>query len=149
MRNEFITKVYDKLNPIVNRWAVDNEKCGKVKCYSNVRNIEDKDYWAVKIKCNNDYHISLRFYDVDVSIYKTITILNVQADGPAIIRDSYYSLPLGYRIPTTTDTYSNRSFISFSEGQFSIDDNDWVDDIVDYMTKWVNEDKADVEGLVD
>lgn len=147
MRNEFISKIYDKINPIVNSWAVNNEKDGKVKYYSNIRNIEDKDYWAIKIECSNDYHISLQFHDVDVNVYKSVTVLNVKVDGPAIITNSFYSVALGYNVPTTIDTYTNRKVISFCEGQFDIDSNDWVNDIMDFMNKWVNEDKADVEGL--
>ncbi len=123
MKNIFINKIYEKLNPVINYWIMDNEKHG--------------------------YHISIRFYNVDVNIYKKVAILNVQVDGPAIITNSYYSIPLGYRVPTTTDTYYNVSFISFSEGQFDIDDDSWVHDIVEYMDKWVNADKADVEELVD
>lgn len=35
MRNEFINKVYEKLNPVVNSWAVEKENCGKVVSYNN------------------------------------------------------------------------------------------------------------------
>ena len=129
---------------------MDNENSGKVVEHSNVfRSDQDReDYWYVKIVCNNDYRISFRFYTVDVN-YKKIKIFKVEVDGPAIVSDSYYSIPLGYRIPTTTDTFSNRSWISFSEGQFDIDDGSWVNDVLEYMDKWVNADKANVEGLVD
>lgn len=148
MRNEFINKVYEKLNPVVNHWAVEKENSGKVVSYNNTFHSEPdyEDYWGVKIVCENDYHITFRFYTVDVK-YEKVKIFKVEVDGPAIVTNSYYSIPLGYRIPTTTDTFSNRSWISFSEGQFDVDDDSWVNDVLEYLNKWVNEDKANVEGL--
>lgn len=148
MRNEFINKVYEKLNPVVNHWAVEKENCGKVVDYSNIFRSDKyrEDYWGVKIICKNDYRISFRFYTVDVK-YEKVKIFKVEVDGPAIVANSYYSTPLGYRIPTTTDAFSNRSWISFSEGQFDVDDDSWVNDVLEYLNKWVNEDKANVEGL--
>lgn len=148
MINEFISKAYEKLNPVLNRWAVENEKCGKIKHYYNMRDIDDsRDYWCVKCECSNDYHIAVRFYTVDANMYDTVEILTVQVDGPAIITNSYYSVALGYRIPTTVDTYSNRAAISFSEGQFDIDDDSWVNDILKFVNEWVAKDKANVEGV--
>lgn len=148
MRNEFISKVYDKLNPAVNRWVVENEDCGKVVSYNNTFRSEPdyEDYWGVKIVCENDYRISFRFYTVDVK-HEKIKIFKVEVDGPAIVCSSHYSIPLGYRIPTTTDSFSNTSWISFSEGQFDVDGDSWVNDVLEYLNKWVNEDKANVEGL--
>lgn len=148
MKNVFVSKVYEKLNPVISNWCVENEKCGTIVSHVNLFR-SDENYWIVKIVCKNDYHISLQFYTVPVGSFKKVKIFNVQVDGPAIIRESSYSLSLGARIPVTIDTYSNRSWISFSEGQFDIDDDSWVNDIVEYLDKWVNKDKADVEGLVD
>lgn len=150
MRNEFINKVYEKLNPVINSWVVENENCGKVVSYNNIFRSEPdyEDYWGVKIVCKNDYHISFRFYTVvGVGINNKVKIFKVEVDGPAIMCSSSYSISLGYYIPTTTDTFSNRSWISFSEGQFDVDDDSWVDDVLEYLNKWVNEDKANIEGL--
>ena len=37
--------------------------------------------------------------------------------------------------------------IEFIEGNFDIDGDDWVDEVLEYINKWVNKDKADVEVL--
>lgn len=148
MKNYFVNKVYEKLNPVVSRWAVENDKSGKIVSYHNLFRSEEN-YWLFKVICKNDYHISIQFHTIPVGSFKKVKILNVQVDGPAIICESSYSLSLGARIPITIDTYSNRSWISFSEGQFDIDDDSWINDITEYLDKWVNKDKADVEGLRD
>lgn len=37
--------------------------------------------------------------------------------------------------------------IEFIEGDFDIDGYDWVDEVLEYINKWVNKDKDDVEVL--
>lgn len=37
--------------------------------------------------------------------------------------------------------------IEFIEGDFDIDGDDWVDEVLEYINKWLNKDKADVEIL--
>lgn len=64
MRNDFINKVYDELNPIINHWAKQKYLSDKIFEYTNTFSIKKVYglYWEVKILCKNDYRILLRFY---------------------------------------------------------------------------------------
>lgn len=143
MRNNFINEVYDELNPIINHWAKQKYLNDKIFEYTNNFSIKKVYglYWEVKILCNNDYRILLRFYK-NYELYNDSNILNVSVLAPAVERVKNED--------GSVDVYPSKIIkdkIEFIEGYFDIDGDDWVDEVLEYMNKWVNKDKADVDVL--
>lgn len=143
MRNDFINKVYNELNHIINHWAKQKYLSDKIFEYTNTFSIKKVYgfYWEVKILCKNDYRILLRFYK-NYEWYNDSNILNVSVLAPAVERVENED--------GSVDVYPSKKIkdkIEFIEGNFDIDGDDWVDEVLEYINKWVNKDKADVEVL--
>lgn len=143
---KFVRDVYKRLNPTIEQWCEDNKEKGNIYEHINMINSCDDGYhWGVRIECCNGYRISLRIYTNMVGKYRFVKELVVQVDGPTV--ENVYDNGGGHVIPLTRKGWSNRDARCFTDGEFDIFDQGWINDIYVFMDRWVIKEQADVEAL--
>lgn len=145
MGNEFVSMVYERLNNIINRFGVDYERSGDINEYSNIRKLTvDDDNWWVYIECSNGYRLEIRFVDYCASKYKKKKIMTVSVYGIVIEPD--YNRPDIF-VRRNIKNFKVKERLDFIEGDFDISKDDWIDDTLEFMNKWVLAGPSDVEAL--
>lgn len=144
---DFVKKVYEKLNPIVINWVDTRITYGEIKEYSSKR------YRAIEGFNTpiNDYNIRIELkngYNIGISIvtsgsrdkYKITRSLLVYATGPCIVE-----VDDGSGHIDTRSRHIEKERIVFVDGEFDIDNIDWTLDILKFLNKYAQQAKAEVE----
>ena len=147
MSNEFVKKVYTMLNPIVSNWVDYYVTYGEIVEYSSKRyrvlqgfNHPINDY-NVRIELKNGYNIGIAIVtSKSREEYMTTKILQIYATGPGVKKVD--------RGNGCIDTYPARVMkerIMFVDGEFDIDSVDFNLDILNFLNKYAEMEKAEVE----
>lgn len=147
MSNEFVKKVYTMLNPIVSNWVDYYVTYGEIVEYSSKRyrvlegfNHPIDDY-NVRIELKNGYCIGIAIVTSGSRDEDKIThSLQVYATGPCNVRVVDASSPVDSR-----PRHIKKERIEFTEGEFDIDNIEWVTDIEGFMNKYAQMEKVEVE----
>lgn len=146
MFNEFVKKVYSMLNPIVSNWVDYYVTYGEIVEYSSKRyrvlqgfNHPINDY-NVRIELKNGYCIGITMEESRVSSYEKVNSLQVYVLGPAVEKVDNNN---GCIDTIPRKVMKERKI--FVEGEFDIDDIEWVIDIKSFMNKYAQKEKAEVE----
>lgn len=146
MSNDFVRKVYKRLNPTIEQWCeFHKDKDNIYEHINTVNSCDDGYHWGVRIECCNGYRILLHVYTNKIGNYKFVKELTVQIEGPTV--ESVHDNGGGNIIPLTRRGWRNLDAICFTEGEFDISDQGWVNDIYVFMDRWVLKEQADVEAL--
>lgn len=138
MSNEFVKKVYTMLNPIVSNWVDYYVTYGEIVEYSSKR-------YRVLEGFNhpiNDYNVRIELkngYNIGISIV-TNNMLQVYVTGPGVKKVD--------RGNGCIDTYPARVMkerINFVDGEFDIDSVDFNLNILNFLNKYTQKEKAEVE----
>ena len=147
MTNDFVKKIYNKLNTNIENWVDYEVTCGDIVEYRSKRyrvlegfNSPIDDY-RVRIDLKNRYNIGITIMhsgsrDKD----KVTNVLSVDATGPG--SEKVYN---GDGVVTTWPRRVMKERMDFVEGEFDIDDNGWVLDIMRFMNRYATMEKAEVE----
>lgn len=148
MSNEFVKKVYTMLNPIVGNWVDYYVTYGEIVEYQSKRyrvlegfNHPINDY-NVRIELKNGYCIGITLMS-DGGFRDKLNIskgLQVYVLGPAVEK-----VDDGSGCITTYPKKVMKERKIFVEGEFDIDDIEWVTDIEGFMNKYAQMEKAEVE----
>ena len=147
MSIDFVKKVYNKLNTNVVNWVDYNVTCGVIVGYETNRYLATEgfnspiDDYRVRIDLKNGYSIGITIMhsgsrDKD----KVTNVLSVDATGPGVEK-----VDDGDGVVTTWPRRVMKERMNFVEGEFDIDDNGWVLDIMRFMNKYATKEQADVE----
>lgn len=147
MSNDFVKEVYKVLNPVVVYWVDFHADYGEIVEYSSKRyrafegfNTPIDDY-NVRIELKNGYNIGIAIVTSGSrDKYKTTNILQVYATGPGVTKDD--------RGNGCIDTYPVKVMkerIMFVEGEFDIDSVEFNLDILNFLNKYAEMEKAEVE----
>ena len=146
MENEFVRKVYSMLNPIVVNWVDYYATYGEIVEYQSKRyrafqgfNTPINDY-NVRIELKNGYCIGITMEESRVSSYEKINSLQVYVLEPAVEK-----VDNGNGCINTIPRKVMKERKIFVEGEFDIDDIEWVIDIKGFMNKYAEMEKAEVE----
>lgn len=147
MENEFVKEVYKVLNPIVINWVDFHANYDEIVEYSSKRyrtvegfNSPIDDY-NVRIELKNGYNIGIAIVTSGSrEKYMTTKILQIYATGPGVKKVD--------RGNGCIDTYPARVMkerIMFVDGEFDIDSVDFNLDILNFLNKYAEMEKAEVE----
>lgn len=147
MSNEFVKNVYAVLNPVVDNWVDFHANYDEIIEYSSKRyrtfegfNSPIDDY-NVRIELKNGYNIGIAIVtSKSREKYMTTKMLYIYVTGPGVKKVD--------RGNGCIDTYPARVMkerIMFVDGEFDIDDIEWVTDIEGFMNKYAQMEKAEVE----
>lgn len=149
MSNDFVKKIYTMLNPIVSNWVDYYVTYGEIVEYSSKRyrvfegfNHPINDY-NVRIELKNGYCIGIGVAIVNDSNrrkYENVNVLEVYVLGPAVEK-----VDDGDGCITTYPKKVMKERKMFVDGEFDIDDIEWVTDIEGFMNKYAQMEKAEVE----
>ena len=143
---KFVRDVYKRLNPTIEQWCEFHKERGNIYEHINtVNSCDDEYHWGVRIECCNGYRILLHVYTNKIGYYKFVKELTVQIEGPTV--EAVHDNGGGNIIPLTRRGWSNRDVLCFTEGEFDISDQGWINDIYVFMDRWVTKEQADVEAL--
>ncbi len=147
MSNDFVKKVYEKLNPTIDNWVNTRITYGEIKEYSSKR------YRVLESFNNpiNDYNVRIELkngYNIGISIvtsgsrdkYKITRSLLVYATGPCIVEVDDGSGHIDSR-----PRHIEKERIMFIDGEFDIDNIDWTLDVFKFLNKYAEQEKAEVE----
>lgn len=142
---DFVKKVYERLNPVIDNWVNYYTSLELIDGYELTRHKAIKGYvtpnntYKVIIDLVNDYRI-----DIDVSIPSNVDyhVLTVRVFSPAVERVKQYD-----GIVDVYPAKQLKGYLRFAEGEFDIDKDDWVREIRDLMNEYVSKDKAKVEVI--
>lgn len=147
MSNEFVKEVYKTINPVVDNWVDFHSNYDEIVEYSSKRyrvfegfNSPIDDY-NLRIELKNGYNIGFTIVtsgsrDKD----KITTILYVYATAPGVKKVD--------RGNGCIDTYPARVMkerIMFVDGEFDIDSVDFNLNILNFLNKYAEMEKAEVE----
>lgn len=148
MSKTFITEVSNKLNPIIGNWVDYNVTLGLIKEYQLRRYLNtdngynaSMNFYVVRLELNNGYDI-----DIDISKsfsrHKTCKILSVCAMAPAVER-----LSNGNGGTDVCPRKVVKERIEFVEGNFDINECEWLTRIIELLNEYVMKSKIDVEVI--
>lgn len=147
MSNDFVKKVYNKLNTNVANWVDYNVTTSDIVKFETNRYLATEgfnspiDDYRVRIDLKNGYSIGFAIIrNGSMNKYKITNILTIYATGPGIEKVND-----GDGCVNTQPIRIMKGKIDFVEGEFDIDDNGWVLDIMRFMNKYATKEKADVE----
>lgn len=139
---DFVNKVYSRLDHVIINWADYYASLGQIDEYESNRYKVIKEFnspvntYRVDIELVNDYKISIRILNYT---YKVV-VVSVLAPAIERVRQDDGSV----------DVYPGKVVkekIEFTEGDFDIDNIDWITDIQKLMNEYVLKDKAEVEVI--
>ena len=147
MSNDFVKEVYKVLNPVVDNWVDFHANYDEIIEYSSKRyrtfegfNSPIDDY-NVHIELKNGYNIGIDIVTSESrEKYKTTKILYIYATGPGVKKDD--------RGNGCIDTYPARVMkerIMFVDGEFDVDSAEFISDILKFLNKYAEMEKAEVE----
>lgn len=146
IKNDFARKVYKRLNPTIEQWCEFHKDKGNIYEHINsVNSCDDGYHWGVRIECCNGYRISIRIFTNKIGYYKFVKELTVHVDGPTVESVDYNGG--GHVMPLTNKGWSNRDAICFTDGEFDINDQGWINDIYVFMDRWVLKEQLNVVAL--
>lgn len=148
MSNDFVKEVYKVLNPIVDNWVDFHANYDEIIEYSSKRyrvfenfNKPIDDY-NVRIELKNGYCIGITMEESRVSSYEKVNSLQVYALAPAVEKvDNNNGC-----IDTIPRKIMKERKI-FVDGEFDIDSVDFNLDILNFLNKYAQKEKAEVEVL--
>lgn len=147
MSNEFVKKVYEKLNTVIINWVDSCITYGEIKEYSSKRyravegfNTPINDY-NVRIELKNGYNIGISIVTSGSRDKYNITrSLLVYSTGPCIVEINDGSGHIDSR-----PRHIEKERIVFVDGEFDIDNIDWTLDVLNFLNKYAQQAKAEVE----
>nr|DAN53672.1 MAG TPA: GatD-like protein [Caudoviricetes sp.] len=147
MSKDFVKEIYKTISPVVINWVDFHANYDEIIEYSSKRyrviegfNSPIDDY-NVRIELKNGYNIGIAIVTSGSrEKYKTTKILQVYATGPGVTKDD--------RGNGCIDTYPARVMkerIMFVDGEFDIDSAEFISDILKFLNKYAEMEKAEVE----
>lgn len=144
----FVNKVYKMLNPVIINWVdyntslrlIEEYEAKRYKCLKGFNTPIDN--YNVEIVLKNGYTISIRT-DItkmlsDNTVHNSIEILTVSILSPAVDKIRHDGWVESY--PTKIIKYQK----VFKNGEFDIDNIDWVADIQKLLNEYVVKEKAEL-----
>ncbi len=144
---DFAKKVYEKLNTVIINWVDSRITYGEIKEYSSKRyravegfNTPINDY-NVRIELKNGYNIGISIVaSGSRDKYNITRSLLVYATGPCIVEINDGSGHIDSR-----PRHIEKERIVFVDGEFDIDNIDWTLDVLNFLNKYAQQAKAEVE----
>lgn len=145
---DFVKKVYERLNPVIDNWVDYHTYYDEISEYSSKRYRAFEgfnspiDNYDAHIELKNGYNIGIDIVTSESrEKYKTTKILYIYATGPGVKK---YDRGNG-----CIDTYPARVMkerIMFVDGEFDINKvGGWLTEILKLLNKYAEKDKAEVE----
>ena len=139
---DFVNRIYSKLNPVIINWVDYYASLDQIDEYESNRYKYIKGFnspvntYKVGIELVNGYKISINILNYT---YKVIVVSVLAPATERVHQDD-----------GSVDVYPSKVVkekLEFTEGNFDIDNIDWVTDIQRLMNEYVLKDKAEVEVI--